>query len=1047
MKTEHIQTNMAAGVWGAALKSRVDLEGYYQALAEANRFTIFAQGGAAKDGGFGWRGATKDNNTYNVELKDFRFNNDPEQCYTLEFGHRYLRFFWGYDRKPVIVTEASEPVQTVGTGLSDLTITGSYVLDTATVFKIVVTTEDDPDEVTVYANGDKVMEGIEIDESVGIITSESTGLTFSFTEQTGHTADDTWEFHVGYPYELATPYESGELADLRITQRADVVYLYHANHPVRKLERLAHDEWRLSVVQAAEARWLGRTESVRWEYWSYATNKAYGYPKTPSALDNWFSAGSGAVKLGDGAHTGTIGWSSMIGWYDFVPSYLTNIDPLMTWVGVKYDGTIYIDEAGDYTFAINGAHGCDFYVDGVMKINWINASSGWHLMNNPNGASIQTDYLAHSAKVTLTAGEHSFQLRTYRTVGTSDIGIALVWKRPGDTAFALIPAAYFVKRSESSGVEPATYQILTGISLPTDGATMDTACDPDTAGAVYEGGGVWDDRFYFHSNSGDPVSPFPLPDEGITVDRCIVDLPNGETFSLEVNGWLYVDETGDYTIGLDSNDASEFTLHQGDPESATLEVSKYGASGGSATFEDGWDLHNSGAVALTAGWYQFRARLVSVGWGYSLGVGWKTPSDSSWNPIPRWNMTPGREEGYPETGCHYEGRHWLFRDITAWGSKTNRPDDFETGSNDSDGMELYLDTRRVDRVQAVEVMKGGILIFSSGGILLMNSGSQGAITPENRRQEEEVARGAAAIAPVRIGNSIFYVGKDKRTIYELRHDERRDSMIADCVTIFAEHYFDEDIVKIVAQEKARLTYEDTRTDVLWALTSGGHLYGMTYDEANNVYAWHEHNSDADVQSIAVTVGPEGEELWAAVKRTEAARGIESLHPELCLDAAVVQADTLAVVATHLASQDVVVRYGDSADDIDGWESMTLDADGLGELDLEDTPDYVETGLSFTATLTTMPLEKKYPNGTTKGAKKRWVEVGVDLQNAGGTLTVERANGGRIKYPLLTKETGLTTEEKTVRMAGYDQQAALTLEASDPMPCSILSVRGKVEVER
>jgi len=388
----------------------------------------------------------------------------------------------------------------------------------------------------------------------------------------------------------------------------------------------------------------------------------------------------------------------------------------------------------------------------------------------------------------------------------------------------------------------------------------------------------------------------------------------------------------------------------------------------------------------------------------------------------------------------------MFRDITAWASKVNYPDDFEVGSQDSDGMELYLDTRRVDRVQAVEVIKGGILIFSSGGVLMMNSGGQGAITPENRRQEEEVARGAAAIAPVKIGNSVFYVGRDKRTIYELRWDERRDSMTADSVTLFAEHYFDEDIVKIVAQEKARVTYEETRADILWAITSSGLLYGMTYDEVNNVYAWHEHNSGADVQSLAVTVGPEGDELWAVSSRSGIDRAIESLDPDLCTDSAVVQADTLAVSAPHLANQKVVVRYGDDADDIEGWEEMTLDGDGAGALDLEDTPDYVETGFDYEAEIVTMPLEKRYPNGTTRGKMKRWIEAAAHLKNAGGTVTLKRTEGGRIEYSLMTEEMDWTTEERAARMAGYDEQASITLEASGPAPCAVLSIRGTVEIQ-
>lgn len=55
----------------------------------------------------------------------------------------------------------------------------------------------------------------------------------------------------GVPYEIATPYSHLDVERLVFTQEADVMYLTHVNYPVRKLSRLADDNWTLAIVTFA----------------------------------------------------------------------------------------------------------------------------------------------------------------------------------------------------------------------------------------------------------------------------------------------------------------------------------------------------------------------------------------------------------------------------------------------------------------------------------------------------------------------------------------------------------------------------------------------------------------------------------------------------------------------------------------------------------------------------------------------------------------------------------------------------------------------------
>lgn len=50
------------------------------------------------------------------------------------------------------------------------------------------------------------------------------------------------------PYELVTPYAEADVAEIVICQEADVMYLCHPSYAVRKLSRLADDNWTLTTV-------------------------------------------------------------------------------------------------------------------------------------------------------------------------------------------------------------------------------------------------------------------------------------------------------------------------------------------------------------------------------------------------------------------------------------------------------------------------------------------------------------------------------------------------------------------------------------------------------------------------------------------------------------------------------------------------------------------------------------------------------------------------------------------------------------------------------
>jgi hypothetical protein len=52
----------------------------------------------------------------------------------------------------------------------------------------------------------------------------------------------------GTAYEISTPYQSGEIFQLKFVQSADTMYIVHPNHAPQKLTRTGHTAWSLTVV-------------------------------------------------------------------------------------------------------------------------------------------------------------------------------------------------------------------------------------------------------------------------------------------------------------------------------------------------------------------------------------------------------------------------------------------------------------------------------------------------------------------------------------------------------------------------------------------------------------------------------------------------------------------------------------------------------------------------------------------------------------------------------------------------------------------------------
>ena len=222
-------TNFTGGELSPRLDGRNDLTKYTSGCKTLENFIVYPHGAAARRSGttFVAEVASSANKT---RLIPFEFS--TTQTYILEFSNLKIRFY--KDNGAVLE--------------GDKTITGITQANPA-----VVTSSSHG-----YSNGDEVLissvSGMTEVNGKRFLVAGVTTNTFQLTDKDGTNINST--SYTAYSsagvankvYEIATPYTTAQLFDVKFAQSADVMYITHPSHEVEKLSRTGHTSWTLTDV-------------------------------------------------------------------------------------------------------------------------------------------------------------------------------------------------------------------------------------------------------------------------------------------------------------------------------------------------------------------------------------------------------------------------------------------------------------------------------------------------------------------------------------------------------------------------------------------------------------------------------------------------------------------------------------------------------------------------------------------------------------------------------------------------------------------------------
>ena len=222
-------TNFTGGELSPRLDGRNDLAKYASGCKTLENLVVYPHGAAARRPGttFVSEVADSDNKT---RLIPFEFS--TTQTYMLEFSNLKIRFY----KNNGIILEGNKTITGV-TKASPGVITSSshgYLTgDEITISGIVGMTE----------LNSKTFLVVKIDANTFSLTDKD-GVAINTTNFTTYSSGGI----ANRVYEIATPYTTAQLFDIKFAQSADVMYITHPAHEVEKLSRTGHTSWSLTDV-------------------------------------------------------------------------------------------------------------------------------------------------------------------------------------------------------------------------------------------------------------------------------------------------------------------------------------------------------------------------------------------------------------------------------------------------------------------------------------------------------------------------------------------------------------------------------------------------------------------------------------------------------------------------------------------------------------------------------------------------------------------------------------------------------------------------------
>lgn len=410
------------------------------------------------------------------------------------------------------------------------------------------------------------------------------------------------------------------------------------------------------------------------------------------------------------------------------------------------------------------------------------------------------------------------------------------------------------------------------------------------------------------------------------------------------------------------------------------------------------------------------------------------------------------EAGFPCAVTFFQSRLWFGGTVkqpqTVWGSRSNDWLNFKMGDKDDEAIQNTLSSARVNAVRWI-IGKRALLVGTSGGEWTVSNSKDGPLTPSDSSADCQSTYGSAKIQALLINDAILFIQRQGHKVREFVYNYQRYTYVCPDLTIMAEHIAGDGIIAAA--------YQQQPDSILWCITGGGELIGMTYEREQNVVAWYRLLTAGKFESVAVIPGDTEDELWTVVKRTvdgAAVRYVERFAPRKFS----AQADAY-FVDCGLTYDGVAATVFSGLDHLEGC-TVSILADGayMGETVVTDgavaidKPAYVvHIGLKYTSTLKPMKFDLSNGPASTLGKPRTLPKCTVRfLNSAAGKIGTNESNLKPLVFRRAMSNMDappplFTGDYDFLMPGGYDKAGDLLIVQDEPAPMTVMNIIAKWEV--
>lgn len=384
--------------------------------------------------------------------------------------------------------------------------------------------------------------------------------------------------------------------------------------------------------------------------------------------------------------------------------------------------------------------------------------------------------------------------------------------------------------------------------------------------------------------------------------------------------------------------------------------------------------------------------------------------------------------------------------LTKVGAESNL--DYSIPLRDDDAIAVRIAAREASTIRHL-VPLGDLLILTSSGEFSV-SGGNGPITPLSVRSVPSTGYvGANNVQPVVVDDDLIYAAARGGHLRGMGYSFDRQRYASVDLSVRASHLFDFKTVKDMAFTRAP-------TPIVWSVSSDGKLVGLTYVPAEEVKAFHTHETTGFFESICSASEGDEDILYTVVRRTieeATVRYIECFSPRFYDDI-----EDAYFVDCGITYNDVAATTISGLDHLIG-ETVAILADGgvvepqvvnaSGEIELVTEAEIVQVGLPLYREASTLPIAiesvEAFGQAEVKNINKVWVRLDYSGAFLAGpnTDSLQEMPARRAEAWGLPPDRRTEVVELTIK-GEWNADGTLVMLSSDPTPLTIVSLTQEVE---